>query len=69
MLFFIIQDLVMSGAGGQSSIVCTEPRRISATSLARRVSQELGERGPGTKVSIKEGLQGEIQFCDAPIFQ
>jgi len=30
--------------GRQCKIYCTEPRRISAISLARRVSQELGER-------------------------
>ncbi|XP_033625049.1 ATP-dependent RNA helicase DHX29-like [Asterias rubens] len=49
---FLLEDLIMSGAGGHSSIVCTEPRRISATSLARRVSQEMAERGPGTKESM-----------------
>ena len=33
----------MRGQGSQCNIIVTEPRRISATSLASRVSQEIGE--------------------------
>eukprot|EP00057_Strongylocentrotus_purpuratus_P033896 XP_793172.4 PREDICTED: ATP-dependent RNA helicase DHX29 [Strongylocentrotus purpuratus] len=49
---FLLEDLVLSGRGGSGSIVCTQPRRISATSLAKRVSQELGEPGPGHRDSL-----------------
>ena len=40
--------------GHQCKIYCTQPRRISAISLARRVSEELGERkgDVGTKNSL-----------------
>lgn len=34
-------------------IICTQPRRISAISLAKRVSSELGEDGgPGARESL-----------------
>ena len=36
------QDCISQGQD-DVSVVCTEPRRISATSLATRVSQEMGE--------------------------
>lgn len=42
--------------GRQVKIWCTEPRRISAISLAQRVSQELGEK-PGT-VGQRNSLVG-----------
>ncbi|KAJ8036559.1 ATP-dependent RNA helicase dhx29 [Holothuria leucospilota] len=49
---FILEDVIGSGQGGDSLIVCTQPRRISAISLANRVSQEIGEEGPGSKNSL-----------------
>jgi ATP-dependent RNA helicase DHX29 len=39
---FILEDQLSQGKA--CKIYCTEPRRISAISLARRVSEELGER-------------------------
>ena len=42
--------------GRQCKIYCTEPRRISAISLARRVSEELGERK--TDVGTTRSLVG-----------
>jgi ATP-dependent RNA helicase DHX29 len=39
---FILEHQLSQGK--QCKIYCTEPRRISAISLARRVSEELGER-------------------------
>ena len=39
---FILEHALSQGQ--QCKIYCTEPRRISAMSLARRVSEELGER-------------------------
>jgi ATP-dependent RNA helicase DHX29 len=41
---FILEDYLSRGQ--HCKIYCTEPRRISAISLANRVSQELGE-SPG----------------------
>ncbi|KAK2888162.1 ATP-dependent RNA helicase DHX29 [Channa argus] len=51
---FLLEELLTGGKVAQPcNIVVTQPRRISATSLARRVSQELGcEEGPGSKSSL-----------------
>ena len=58
---------------GQScNIVCTEPRRISAISLARRVSEEMGERQIGSQDSVcgyqirfesKRGPATRLTYC------
>lgn len=50
---FLLEELLNGGKVAQPcNIVVTQPRRISAMSLACRVSQELGcEDGPGSKVS------------------
>lgn len=51
---FLLEDLLTGGTAAQPcNIVVTQPRRISAMSLACRVSQELGcEDGPGSKVKM-----------------
>lgn len=51
---FLLEELLTGGATAQPcNIVVTQPRRISAMSLACRVSQELGcEDGPGSKVTV-----------------
>ncbi|XP_060559256.1 ATP-dependent RNA helicase DHX29-like, partial [Ruditapes philippinarum] len=55
---FILEDCLTYGSE-KCNIVCTEPRRISAISLATRVSQEMGE----TKIGSPESLCGyQIRF-------
>ncbi|XP_049593845.1 ATP-dependent RNA helicase DHX29 [Syngnathus scovelli] len=51
---FLLDELLLSGeAARPCNIVVTQPRRISAMSLACRVSQELGcQDGPGSKSSL-----------------
>ncbi|XP_022064248.1 ATP-dependent RNA helicase DHX29 [Acanthochromis polyacanthus] len=51
---FLLEELLTGGKAAQScNIVVTQPRRISAMSLACRVSQEMGcEDGPGSKSSL-----------------
>uniref|UniRef100_A0AAQ6AIT1 ATP-dependent RNA helicase DHX29 n=1 Tax=Amphiprion ocellaris TaxID=80972 RepID=A0AAQ6AIT1_AMPOC len=51
---FLLEELLTGGKATQScNIVVTQPRRISAMSLACRVSQEMGcEDGPGSKSSL-----------------
>ncbi|GCC26723.1 ATP-dependent RNA helicase DHX29 [Chiloscyllium punctatum] len=49
---FLLDDL-LSSETTQCNIICTQPRRISAVSLATRVCEELGcEEGPGGKNSL-----------------
>ena len=47
----LLDDCLESLRGAQCSIVCTQPRRIAAISVADRVSEERGEAGPGKKGS------------------
>ncbi|KAL3883497.1 hypothetical protein ACJMK2_029754, partial [Sinanodonta woodiana] len=49
---FILQDCLQSGEGQNCNIICTQPRRISAISLATRVSQEMGETTIGSQDSL-----------------
>ncbi|XP_062942685.1 ATP-dependent RNA helicase DHX29 isoform X1 [Cynocephalus volans] len=51
---FLLEDLLLNEWGSSKcNIVCTQPRRISAVSLATRVCDELGcENGPGGKNSL-----------------
>ncbi|XP_078075330.1 ATP-dependent RNA helicase DHX29 isoform X2 [Mustelus asterias] len=49
---FLLEDL-LSSETTKCNIICTQPRRISAVSLATRVCEELGcEEGPGGKNSL-----------------
>jgi hypothetical protein len=48
---YVLEDAISSGSGGSISIVCTQPRRISAIGVANRVAQERTEK-------IGEGLVG-----------
>lgn len=49
---FLLEELLAGGREARPcNVVVTQPRRISAMSLACRVSQELGcDAGPGSKV-------------------
>ncbi|XP_076772317.1 ATP-dependent RNA helicase DHX29 isoform X2 [Arvicanthis niloticus] len=51
---FLLEDLLLNECGAQKcNIVCTQPRRISAVSLASRVCEELGcDGGPGGRNSL-----------------
>ncbi|XP_058473418.1 ATP-dependent RNA helicase DHX29 [Solea solea] len=71
---FLLEELLTGGKAAQPcNIVVTQPRRISAMSLACRVTQELGcEDGPGSKSSLcgyqirMENLSGEwtrLLYC------
>ncbi|XP_014478437.1 PREDICTED: ATP-dependent RNA helicase DHX36 [Dinoponera quadriceps] len=66
---FILDDQLKAGNGSVTRIVCTQPRRISAISVAERVAAERAERlGKSVgyqirleKVAARE--QGSILFC------
>lgn len=40
---YILESEIESGRGAFCSIICTQPRRISAMSVSERVSSERGE--------------------------
>ncbi|KAJ8421849.1 hypothetical protein Cgig2_014899 [Carnegiea gigantea] len=49
---YILDDMVEAGCGGHCNIVCTQPRRIAAISVAERVAEERCEPGPGLNGSL-----------------
>lgn len=50
----MLETEIAAGRGGHANIVCTQPRRISAISLAKRVADERGERA-GDVVGFRVG--------------
>ncbi|KAM5573325.1 DExH-box ATP-dependent RNA helicase DExH7, chloroplastic-like [Rosa sericea] len=49
---FILDDMIQSGRGGHCNIICTQPRRIAAISVADRVADERCEPSPGSNGSL-----------------
>eukprot|EP00053_Salpingoeca_punica_P019408 m.196144 g.196144 ORF g.196144 m.196144 type:complete len:1140 (+) comp17646_c0_seq1:67-3486(+) len=72
---FLLEDAIDSGKGAACRIICTQPRRISAVSVAQRVAQERGEPcGDGSSVGYQIRLErrlprphGSILFCTTGI--
>lgn len=69
---YILESEIESGRGAFCSIICTQPRRISAMAVAERVSTERGEplgESVGFKVRL-EGMKGkntQLLFCTSGI--
>ena len=55
---FLLEGSVRGGEGAKCNILVTQPRRISAVSVAHRVAQEMG---PDLKHSV--GYQVDIGLC------
>lgn len=70
----ILDDWIQKGKGGECNIVCTQPRRIAAISIAQRVASERGEQvgeSVGYQVRFDSRLpdrDGSILFCTTGIF-
>ncbi|KAJ3092644.1 ATP-dependent RNA helicase dhx29 [Quaeritorhiza haematococci] len=62
---FFVEDAIERGKGGFCNVICTQPRRISAISIASRVSEEMGdgfnEGAAGSKGSGRGGKRGAGQ--------
>ncbi|XP_010067085.2 DExH-box ATP-dependent RNA helicase DExH3 [Eucalyptus grandis] len=69
---YILESEIESGRGAFCSIICTQPRRISAMAVAERVSAERGQplgETVGYKVRL-EGMKGKnthLLFCTSGI--
>lgn len=69
---YILESEIEAARGGVCSIICTQPRRISAMSVAERVAAERGEKlgdSVGYKVRL-EGIKGRdtrLLFCTTGI--
>ncbi|KAG5525808.1 hypothetical protein RHGRI_032182 [Rhododendron griersonianum] len=49
---YILDDMIEEGHGGYCNIICTQPRRIAAISVAERVADERCESSPGSNGSL-----------------
>ncbi|KAF1899396.1 hypothetical protein Lal_00019524 [Lupinus albus] len=69
---YVLESEIESGRGAFCSIICTQPRRISAMAVSERVSTERGEplgETVGFKVRL-EGMKGKnthLLFCTSGI--
>ncbi|KAK1171604.1 putative ATP-dependent RNA helicase DHX57 isoform X1 [Acipenser oxyrinchus oxyrinchus] len=69
---FILDDTLKGPAGKVANIICTQPRRISAISVAERVAQERAER-LGTTVGYQIRLESvkssatRLLYCTAGV--
>ncbi|DBA76164.1 TPA: hypothetical protein ACH3X1_009895 [Trebouxia sp. C0004] len=45
---YLLEAATEAGEGGQCNVICTQPRRIAAISVAERVANERGDSAPGT---------------------
>ncbi|KAL8188607.1 hypothetical protein R6Q57_029895 [Mikania cordata] len=69
---YILESEIEAACGALCSIICTQPRRISAMSVAERVAAERGEKlgdSVGYKVRL-EGIKGRdtrLLFCTTGI--
>lgn len=69
----ILENAISKGEGSACNIICTQPRRIAATSVARRVSDERGQplqETVGYHVRFGAKLpkaRGSITFCTTGI--
>ena len=65
---FILESFIDAGRGGLASIVCTQPRRISATSVAQRVADERCESlgstvGYHIRLESRSSESTRLLFC------
>eukprot|EP00850_Spirogloea_muscicola_P015416 SM000117S25536 [mRNA] locus=s117:306081:317487:- [translate_table: standard] len=49
---YILDEMIATGQGGLCNIICTQPRRIAAVSVAERVAAERCEGPPGARDSL-----------------
>jgi small subunit ribosomal protein S24e len=70
----ILDDWIERGNGARCNVVCTQPRRIAAISVADRVAKERGEvlgKSIGYQVRFETKLpeeHGSVTFCTTGVF-
>ncbi|XP_031127916.1 DExH-box ATP-dependent RNA helicase DExH1 isoform X1 [Ipomoea triloba] len=65
---FILEEEIASKRGANCNIICTQPRRISAISVAARISSERGENlgetvGYQIRLESKRSAETRLLFC------
>jgi hypothetical protein len=69
---FILDDMIEKERGTESYIICTQPRRIAAISIAERVSYERGEKigqsiGYQVRLNARMGDNTRVLYCTTGI--
>lgn len=64
----ILEEMIRLGKGAECSMICTQPRRLSAISVAERVAEEMGERigslvGYSIRLEAKQTQDTRMLFC------
>lgn len=67
-----MEDALLSGLGPSTNILCTQPRRISALSVAERVADEIDEPigqliGYQIRMEAKKSRNTKLMFCTTGI--
>jgi HrpA-like RNA helicase len=66
---YILEDALLEGYADRTQIICTQPRRVAATSVSERVSEEmcealgLGSVGYQIRMDAKKSAQTKLLFC------
>ena len=66
---FLLETALQDGFGDKISILCTQPRRVSAISVAERVSDEFGDKRVGETIGYhirlesKRSARTKLLFC------
>lgn len=68
----LLEAAIARGAGPDTSIVCTQPRRISAVSIAQRVARERGEalgHRVGYRIRLEAAASADTRllFCTSGV--
>ena len=69
---FILEHAIFNQKGGETNIICTQPRRISAIGLAERVANERDEKvggvvGYSVRLESKTSKETRLLFCTTGI--
>lgn len=70
----LLDDYILREQGSRCNIICTQPRRIAAISVAQRVAEERGEplgKSVGYQVRFESRMpnpNGSILFCTTGVF-
>ena len=66
---FLLEEAFLAGRGDGVSIICTQPRRVAATSVAERVAEEMCEPALGKTIGYQIRLEAKrsshtkLLFC------
>ena len=65
---FLLEEALESGLGDKVNIICTQPRRVAAISVAERVSDQINEKIGGSvgyhiRMESKKSKHTKLMFC------